>query len=76
MGDLIDTLVVDTNALFGLLVSGNGTQFCIKYAEIMQNLARLRTAYQESERAHNQRIAVLQAQIKEMEAAHEQDHTA
>ena len=42
MSEIIDALIVDINALFGLLVGGNYTNFCMKYAEIMQLLVKLR----------------------------------
>ncbi len=50
MSEIIDALIVDANALFGHLVGGNYTQFCTKYAEIMQMLVRLREMQREGEK--------------------------
>lgn len=66
---LIDTLIVDVNALVGDVVGGRYVQFCAKAVEVVSKLSELKGGIAKDRKALEDQIAELRRLLDDINAA-------
>lgn len=66
---LIDTLIIDANALVGDVVGGRYVQFCAKAVEIVSKLSELKNGVAKERKALEDQIAELRRLLDDINAA-------
>lgn len=61
---LLDSIITEEYEMFKALVAGNYAQFCAMFADIISKLASLRGGLKDEQKAHDECVEDLKAQLK------------